>query len=38
MGTMDRQEIMTKAAAWMHGRGWKQNLSLPRGRLAKIKN
>lgn len=27
MGTMDRQEIMTKAAAWMHGRDWKQKIA-----------
>ena len=24
---MDRQEIMTKTAAWMHDRGWKQKIA-----------
>jgi hypothetical protein len=28
---MDRQEIMTKAAAWMQARGWKEKLAKRRG-------
>jgi hypothetical protein len=28
---MDRQTIMTRAAAWMQARGWKQNLAKRRG-------